>query len=301
MYHYVRPIKDSVYARIKGLEVSNFEKQLDYLTSRYQIVNPYDVLGYIGGKNELPENACLLTFDDGYKDHYQYVLPSLLNRGLFGAFFPSAKSVLERDLLDVNAIHFILACCETTEMLLHDLRSEMYFYGITDITLNACWEKYAVATRYDNKEIAFFKKMLQFVIESETRKAIIKKLFQKYVGRENITFADELYMSFSEVSNLLSHGMLVGGHGYNHLPLNNLGFQDQEFEIDQSVNFLRKIGSDLDGWAMCYPYGAYSQVTIDLLRAKKCALAFTTKPEITLLKNLRYYEVERLNTNDFPS
>jgi len=38
MYHYVRDIKRSKYPRIKGLEISGFVRQLDYLIDNYNIV-----------------------------------------------------------------------------------------------------------------------------------------------------------------------------------------------------------------------------------------------------------------------
>jgi hypothetical protein len=57
----------------------------------------------------LPERALLLTFDDGYADHYQTVFPLLDRLGLQGSFFPPARAILERRVLDVNKIHFLLA------------------------------------------------------------------------------------------------------------------------------------------------------------------------------------------------
>ena len=35
MYHYVREIKSSNYPKIKGLEISGFRRQLDYLTNNF--------------------------------------------------------------------------------------------------------------------------------------------------------------------------------------------------------------------------------------------------------------------------
>ncbi len=44
MYHYVRPIKNSDYPGIKGLELKGFKSQLDYLQENYSIINSEEVI-----------------------------------------------------------------------------------------------------------------------------------------------------------------------------------------------------------------------------------------------------------------
>ena len=53
-------------------------------------------------------------------------------------------------------------------------------------------------------------------------------------------------------------------------------------------------------WVMCYPYGAYNQSLIDLLKKSGCALAFTTKVSIAQIDSDNRLEVPRLDTNDLP-
>jgi len=68
-----------------------------------------DLISSIKHGHSLPKNALLLTFDDGYMDHFEYVFPILAKLGVQGSFFPPAKAILEHSVLDVNKIHFILA------------------------------------------------------------------------------------------------------------------------------------------------------------------------------------------------
>ena len=39
MYHYVRPIVNSKYPGIKGLELEGFVRQLDYLQENFRIIS----------------------------------------------------------------------------------------------------------------------------------------------------------------------------------------------------------------------------------------------------------------------
>ena len=123
MYHYVRPLKNSKYPKINGLELEGFKRQLDFFLKNYKLVTAEEIIEWVRIKKRLPDNAIWLTFDDGYKDHFKYVLPELLSRNIQGTFFPPSKPILENTLLDVNAIHYILSKTEDISILLNKLKS----------------------------------------------------------------------------------------------------------------------------------------------------------------------------------
>ena len=144
MYHYVRNIKNSQYKNIKGLETDGFKRQLDYLSDNFNIIKAEMLIDFVKNDIQLPKNSCLLTFDDGYKDHLTFVLPELLKRKLQGSFFPPVKPVLEREILDVNRIHFILACTNDFSKLVYDVDNLCIDHGITPVDLVAFKSKYAI-------------------------------------------------------------------------------------------------------------------------------------------------------------
>ena len=86
-YHYVRPIIDSQFPGIKGLEIDGFKRQLDFLQKNFSIVSTEQVIDRIKNDKPLPLKPCWLTFDDGYKEHFKYVFPELVKRNLSSAFF----------------------------------------------------------------------------------------------------------------------------------------------------------------------------------------------------------------------
>ena len=77
MYHYVRPINDSIFPKIKGLELEDFKKQINFLVKNYSFLNINQILKKIYENKDIPTNSIILTFDDGFKDHYDYVFPVL--------------------------------------------------------------------------------------------------------------------------------------------------------------------------------------------------------------------------------
>src|SRR5437016_711270 len=101
MHHYVRPIKGSRYFNIKGLELRLFDEQLRFLQKHYSIVTMEEVSAAIYDGLQLPADTALLTFDDGYLDHYQHALRLLDKYKLKGCFFPPLCAVRDRKVLSV--------------------------------------------------------------------------------------------------------------------------------------------------------------------------------------------------------
>ena len=86
MYHYVRDLKHSRYPAIKGLDVNLFKEQLSFLKKHYNFVTVEEVIAASKGEGKLPTHAVLLTFDDAYSDHFNYVFPILKNEGCKALF-----------------------------------------------------------------------------------------------------------------------------------------------------------------------------------------------------------------------
>ena len=63
MYHYVRPIKNSVFSNIKGLEFEDFKKQLGFFKKNFSFISMQDILDCVYENKELQ-----LELDHGDKD-----------------------------------------------------------------------------------------------------------------------------------------------------------------------------------------------------------------------------------------
>jgi hypothetical protein len=112
MYHYVRDLKNSRYPQIKGLDLNHFKTQLDFLESNYHIIDVNHCLM----PPPIGKDCVLLTFDDGYIDHYTTVFPLLAERGISGFFSMPGKIIKEEKVLDVNKIHFLLAAVDVIKL-----------------------------------------------------------------------------------------------------------------------------------------------------------------------------------------
>ena len=302
MYHYVRDLKGSKFTEIKGLDIELFTEQIKYLAKHYHVVAMDELIDCIDNSTQLPKKAALLTFDDGYFDHFDCVLPVLKRHQMQGSFYPPAKAILNNIVLDVNKIHFILASVTDKNVLVNELFSKLDEYR-KEYQLDSnetYFKKHAVAGRKDVPEVMFIKQMLQVILPEELRLILCNYFFNKYVTADETAFSRELYMSIEQIKNLKDNGMHIGSHGYDHYWLGSLSKEKQEIEIDRSLEFLKLIGIDPDRWTMCYPYGNYNDDTLNILNNKGCKLALTTKPAIANINEYKRFELPRLDTNEIP-
>ena len=302
MYHYVRRIRHSRFTGIKGLELNDFIEQIQFLKKNYNVVTMEQVIAYYQLGEELPNNAALLTFDDGYAEHFNHVYPVLKKYDLQGSFYVPAKTVLENCILDVNKIHFILAACTDFEKLIRRLKQLLIDYR-NDYELrsfDAYYAEFAVANRFDPAEVIFVKRLLQHALPEALRNIIADKLFIEFIGMDEATFSRELYMDEQQIAHLISDGMHVGSHGYDHYWWNRLSPTALNKEIDLSLDFLAKVGADVNNWTACYPYGSSSDEVVNHLQQKGCRLALTTVAATADLSISNPLLIPRLDTNDLP-
>lgn len=90
MYHYVRPLSpdDDPIKRGLTVEPGLFRAHLNYLKEHgYFTISLYELDQALSDGRELPRQPVVLTFDDGYIDHYETVFPELREHGFVGVFF----------------------------------------------------------------------------------------------------------------------------------------------------------------------------------------------------------------------
>lgn len=301
-YHYVRDLAHSRYPNIKALSREHFEGQLRYIKSHYNVIGGEQLIAAVADGKELPDRALLLTFDDGYLDHFTEVLPLLHREGLPGCFFPSAKCILEHEVLDVNKLQFVLACVPDKERLANEvlalIADNQSAYEL--MSPSEYWEKFARANRFDPAEVVFCKSLLQRELPVSLRRSITKELFAKYVTDNEAAFSRELYMNSDQVAMLGRCGMYVGCHGYDHFWLNSLSRPEQEAEIDKALLFMASVGASVNRWIMCYPHGGYNDSLISVLESRRCAAGLTVDLGVADLAGHHPLKLPRIDTNDLP-
>ena len=265
-YHYVREYKSNKFKKINYLEIKKFNDQINYLKKNFNIIKFEDILELNTDKKKYNKPFAFLTFDDGYYDHYKYVLPILTKNKLQGIFYPPIKIFDKKFILDVNKVQFVIASLKDNRKLLSEIE-----------------------------------KLLQFILPKKIRNEINDYLFNKYVTKDYEEFRKNLYLSEKQISEMIGYGMHFGSHSTNHEWMQYLGIDEQEKEISKSINFLsKKFKLDKEHYSFCYPYGSYNIDTIKVLKKYKFKIGFTTNPN-AFVRNKKndLYSFPRFDTNDF--
>ncbi len=300
MYHYVRDIEDSRYPLIKGLSTVDFIKQIEYLHKMYRIISMEEVIYSIDNNRTLPNNSVVLTFDDGYIDHYLNVFPVLDRLGIQGSFFIPVRPVVERIVLNDNKIQFILSSSDDSMSVINDIKNllKKNSYFIDDF--DNYYKKIAIPSSYDSGDIIFIKRMLQTELPEDIRNKIVDKLFDKYVGVKESVFSKELYVNEEQVNHMRRNNMHIGIHGYNHYWWSKIDRVQLEKEIDLSLDFISEIGMDVDNWTACYPHGSYDKRVVDVLEEKGCKLALTVEDGVARVSQKSRFLLPRIDTINIP-
>lgn len=302
MYHFVRPVAASRYPRLAALELAGFHEQLRYVRRHYSPIRLCDVIAAAEGARTLPSRPIVLTFDDGYRDHYQHVFPVLADERMPAAFFPIRAALVDRTALDANKIQFVLAAVDDPERVAGEI--DAVIESSRDPALRPVAEYHATwwkGSRFDGPAVVYVKRMLQHALPDAVRRPLVDTLFHRHVTTDDAAFAADLYFTTDEARQMHEAGMEFGGHGDRHIPLPALGREEQAKEIDGALAALDAIGVPRRPFAYSYVKGEYNEISVDLLRERGCALAVTTRVDLARPRVGEMLALPRLATNDLPA
>jgi len=303
MYHYIKESKSNRYKNFKFLEYSAFKNQINFFKKNFNILS-FDDFKEILNKKKFPNKpSILLTFDDGYSDHYKYAFPLLLKNNIKACFFSPTSIFKKNYFLEVNKIHIILDKFQDQDELLKQIFSELK--NISRINIDKLLKKILIEiktskNRFDDKKTIMVKHLLQHSIADIPRTQIINRLFNKAKSKFNQNDLEDFYINKKNFLEMLKSGMHFGSHGDSHLKFDKLDLLKSEKEITISLKKLKTLGLSSNIETMCYPYGSYDQKTIRLLKQYKIKYGFTTKAgSIFPNSKISHYEIPRYDTNDF--
>ncbi len=294
MYHYIRDPGDHAdhSSGIPGMSVQAFETQLNELSKQHTLVTWQDVRMALQGEGDLPKSACLLTFDDGMRDHYLNVFRVLQDHKLSGLFFILDRSK-EQGLVLGHKIHFLLAHLGFTE----------FRAAIWEVLSPSERERLMKAEgRYQHRyppvsldgEINLMKAVLQRDLSIELD-PLLSDLFEKYIGSE-IETAQSYYLNLDQIREMSAAGMRFGGHSRTHPWFDWIDARQRTSEIQASAEWLSQI--EPGPWAFAYPYGGLCEDAPNLLKANGFIAGFTTQ---TQLHHTDPYFIGRLDGEELAS
>jgi peptidoglycan/xylan/chitin deacetylase (PgdA/CDA1 family) len=276
MYHYVRGAGRNPFPALKSLEADLFRRQVDALRSRYEMATLESALALLRGEYRGRRPLCLLTFDDGVKDHYREVTPVLVDRGIQGLFFLVTGCMEEQVVATVHKNHFLTAQLGLAEWQ----RRFVERAGRMGVALPAVDGEAAARTYpWDTPEAAAFKYRFNFQLPAAAREPVVAELFAEEFGAE-AAFARELYVSWEEARRMQMGGMVLGGHTHRHEALAAMPAAEMERDLAECRRILDLRMLPQPQTPFSYPYGkrdSFTGAAVERLRQLDFCCAFSTE------------------------
>jgi peptidoglycan/xylan/chitin deacetylase (PgdA/CDA1 family) len=295
MYHYVRPVEDS---KLRYLSVDDFEKQLEFFIQN---------IGPIITKNQwedaklgLPTDGVLLTFDDGLKDHYRYVLPILLKYNYYGIFFICSNPFIQKSGLLVHLTHYLLSLNQNS-LLLRYLEENVPSGIFENLTKEPALSAY-IGRQGDRDEI-LVKKLVNYCHSNIELSPIIKSAWDEFSDLSWSDFSKEWYMNKQEIDELLNANLDIGSHSCSHTLLSSLSSDLIDTELNESKSVLENLtGSKINEF--CFPFGgkkSYNDKVWGLMKRANYQVAHDVSPrEMTSGDFTSKFTLPRFDCNLFP-
>ncbi|MBM3984187.1 MAG: hypothetical protein FJ296_00620 [Planctomycetes bacterium] len=195
-------------------------------------------------RGECPRDRVVLTFDDGYRDNLERLLPLLQRHGATATVFVQTGPLHGR----LNWLHHYF-------WVLHR-QGPHALGGQLAQRLDGAREAVAALRSLPPDPVGAeyqLKRVLKYSVSAADRDRLLADIFAAAGGRD-AELARQVWLSPEDCRALDRAGVEVGAHTVNHLVLSSLDRETQRAEIAGSL-------ADLQGWlghavpSFAYPYG----------------------------------------------
>lgn len=189
---------------IKYKNGKQFENDLDYYSKYFQFANWEEFKDYLKGQFKPKKKLALLTFDDGYREFYDVVMPILERKGIYAINFVNPAFIDNKDL--------------------------MFRCKASLIANNIINSKRIVDADYINAQDVLkinYKNRLQLEDIAEN----LEIDFKAYLNQQ------KPYLDFVQLQKLKEKGFGIAAHGWDHPLYHELSLEDQLENTIKSLNY----------------------------------------------------------------
>ena len=200
-------------------DVNGFKQDLDFFVSRYRPIGMLELLESLKDKRfKLPENAILLTFDDGFREIYDVAAPILLEKKLPATFFITSNCIDNKCISHNNKQSLLIDCLKKNTPNL--LKSEIDdFIRKNEIPGN---------------------NLQEYIQNVPYKKSHLVDHIATLMGMDFSQFLEEHepYLTTTQIEELLNNGFAIGGHSLDHARFTELTLEEQVKQAKLSVDYL---------------------------------------------------------------
>lgn len=257
-YHRVNNEGDPIFP---ALPVEVFENQMRHLARWYHICALDEAIEQ-AQRGDLPDNAVVITFDDGYRDNYLHAFPVLKSLDLPMTIFLATDAIGTGVTLWHDRV--FSAFRETKRSKVEGF--ERTLEGLPLVTVSE--RRFAMG-----KVLAALRQLNE--AERNSRINVLCEALE--VSEKSVD--NDLMLSWDDVRIMQKHRVSFGSHTASHPILSRLSREETEQQVERSCDAIRRhLGARPSVFA--YPNGTsvdFTPMTKDVLKAAGFRCAVTTE------------------------
>jgi len=253
MYHYVLNEKEEHYDGIFPVWEKEFERQIKWLNSNFEILNPTLLSKDLTNTKiyKSSKRKCIITFDDGSKDQMRNAVRVLDKYSIKGCFYVLSDVLVDKVMPIAQLLHLVLCYFKPDKIIDH-----LYKYKLIDSRFDKDINKIAIDTYYYEKDVerAYLKYIVNYYVDSSSKllKECLVNLMSEFFTEQEMT--EYWFMSIDELKSIQKNGHMIGNHGRIHRPYESMSYDELKDDIETSHNKLTSIFDiKIDSYA--HPFG----------------------------------------------
>lgn len=262
-----------------------FDAQVQALTRFRRVVSLDQVLEALRGGRALPDNATLITFDDGARDNYELALPILRKHRATAVFFIPTLMLEERCTGWWDTVAYLLKSAPAG-------RYDVKFAGLTVPVDLTSPDRVRDSIKAVQRGVKSLRSLDYAEFFAQVSSATGGRMPDAEEQSSQIVTAEQL-------AEMAASGMDIGGHSHTHRILSQLSEDEQRHELGHSKRILESaLGSPVR--SLAYPVGGeghYTRRTREIARETgyECAFNFRLPGGFADLGPVDRYDIPRIS------
>jgi peptidoglycan/xylan/chitin deacetylase (PgdA/CDA1 family) len=266
-----------------------FERQVVYLKKHCRVVSLNELVDAIDNNTHLPPRAVVLTFDDGWRDNYEYAFPILRQYGLPATIFLSTGYIGTDRIFWPERLLAALSAMKDGSQDGDKAKPE----GLPD-GLSRQIDRWVDGPRkFDHDRATEIVEEMK-LMPSSIREEVVAE-FSRRVGRNTPPTESRIMLNWDEVRTMQSAGICFGSHGVTHELFTHLSSESLADELRLSAEKIEK-ETGIRPTHLAYPNGNYTSEIVEAVKLAGYRSAVTVELGLACAKDNRY-RLPRVNVH----
>jgi peptidoglycan/xylan/chitin deacetylase (PgdA/CDA1 family) len=207
-----------------AVPVSAFATQMAYVAQHYSCISLDEAVTRLSAGLNFPPRPVVITFDDGYRDNYEYALPVLSEYRLPATIYLVSSTLTHQSVLWTSRLRQLIAAAQREELRLPDLHAG------------------SLSLR-DERSRAVTARTLTNILNqlpAQRRTAALDQIAAA-IGGPAAPAVDEWFLTRGQIDEMCRHQITFGAHTVTHPNLPGIPAAEMRDEVERSRADLQRL------------------------------------------------------------